>query len=202
MHATIYNEFRAILSQLKITGPILEIGAVPEENTLLNIDLLRARERIGINIAPASSYNGFDILQASATDLSVFKNGHFDCVLSNATIEHEKQFWKICAEIRRVLRPGGVAIVGAPGYSRTGDTGHLTLSKPAAAFPASAAAGADPLAEWDVTTLVYRYHGAPKDYYRFSEDAFREVIFEGYRDVCIRTVMVPPRLIGSGIKAV
>jgi SAM-dependent methyltransferase len=192
MHATIYNEFRTILSQLKITGPILEIGAVPEENTLLNIDLLRNLERIGINIAPASSYNGFDILQASATDLSLFESGHFDCVLSNATIEHEKQFWKICAEIRRVLRPGGVAIVGAPGYSQNSDTERLALSKPA---------GADPLAEWDVTTLVYRYHGAPKDYYRFSEDAFREVIFEGYRDVCIRTVMVPPRLIGSGVKS-
>jgi SAM-dependent methyltransferase len=191
MHHTIYSEFRAIISQLNTTGEILEIGAVPQENTLLNIDLLRDRKRVGVNIAPASSYNGFDILQASATDLSIFETGRFECVLSNATIEHEKHFWKICAEIRRVLRPGGVAIVGAPGYSQESDTERLALSKPA---------GADPLAEWDVTTLVYRYHGAPKDYYRFSEDAFREVIFEGYRDVSIRTVMVPPRLIGSGIK--
>lgn len=191
MHHTIYNEFRTIISELNITGKILEIGAVPEENTLLNIDLLRDRERVGVNIAPASSYNGFDILQACATDLSIFGSDHFDCVLSNATIEHEKHFWKICAEVRRVLRPGGVAIIGAPGYSQNSDTERLTLSKPT---------GADPLAEWDITTLVYRYHGAPKDYYRFSEDAFREVIFEGYRDVCIRTVMVPPRLIGHGTK--
>jgi SAM-dependent methyltransferase len=191
MHATIYNEFRTIISQLKITGRVLEIGAVPEENTLLNMDLLRDRERVGVNIAPASCYHGFDILQADATDLSIFDSDRFDCVLSNATIEHEKHFWKICAEIRRVLRPGGVAIIGAPGYSQNSDTGQLDLSKPA---------GADPLAEWDFTTLVFRYHGAPKDYYRFSEDAFREVIFEGYRDVCIRTVMVPPRLIGNGTK--
>jgi SAM-dependent methyltransferase len=193
MHQTIYNEFRTIISGLNVTGKVLEIGALPAENTLLNIDLLKVRERIGINLKPPTSYNGFNILQANATDLSIFESNHFDCVLSNATIEHEKHFWKICAEIHRVLRPGGVAIIGAPGYSRNTDTQHLTLSKPT---------GADPLDEWHVTALIYRYHGAPKDYYRFSEDAFREVIFEGYRDVCIRTVMVPPRLIGYGFKLI
>jgi ubiquinone/menaquinone biosynthesis C-methylase UbiE len=118
----------------------LKFGAVPEENTLLNIDLLRDRKRVGVNIAPASSYDGFDTLQASATDLSIFGSDDFDCVLSNATIEHEKQFCKICAEIRRVLRPGGVAIAGAPGYSQNSDTRHLSIDSPCVRLSLSATA--------------------------------------------------------------
>ena len=40
----------------------------------------------------------------------------------------------------------------------------------------------------------------PGDYYRFSEQAVREVFFEGMKEVEIRTVLVPPRIIGTGIR--
>lgn len=191
MHSTIYGAFRDIVSKMNIAGRILEIGAVPAENTLLNLDVLRDQERIGVNIEKPSRFNGFDIVQMSGNDLSIFPSGHFDCVLSNATIEHEKHFWKICAEIHRVLRPGGVAIIGAPGYSHDCDVARLGLSRPE---------GGETLAEWPVISLIYQYHAAPKDYYRFSADAFREVIFDGYGNVEVLTIMVPPRLIGYGIK--
>jgi hypothetical protein len=47
------------------------------------------------------------------------------------------------------------------------------------------------------TLLVHEF---PGDYYRFSLQAFREVLLEGLKDVEIRSVMIPPRIIGAGIK--
>lgn len=191
MHSAVYAEFYRIVAGLDLSGPVLEVGATPSPDTLLAMDLLRGRERYGVNIAPASSFDGCPIIQANGNDLSFFEDGYFACVVSNATIEHDPYFWRSCAEMRRVLRPGGAAVIGAPGY---GDEGNL----PALGLPAPLNSPAT--ADWPYSTLAYRYHGEPKDYYRFSPDAFREVIFEGYRDVTIRTVLVPPRHIGCGFK--
>jgi SAM-dependent methyltransferase len=182
MHPTIYKEFRKIVFALKPKGRILEVGAIPKWKSLLAMEELRGEERIGVNIEEGCEYKGFKIVKANGNDMSIFPTNHFDCALSNATIEHDPYFWKTCAEIRRVLRIGGMAIIGAPGF--TVDSGLLRL-----------------LLSPTVFTLTYQYHGAPKDYYRFSPTAFREVVFEGYRDVVIKSVMMPPRIIGYGFKA-
>ena len=191
MHSGVYAEFRRILAGLDLSGPVLEVGATPTQDTLLAMDLLHGRERYGVNIAPASSIDGCPIIQANANDLSFFEDGYFGCVVSNATIEHDPYFWKSCAEIRRVLRPGGAAVIGAPGYGDEGNLRALGLPVPE---------GSPAAADWSRSTLAYHYHGEPKDYYRFSPDAFREVIFDGYRDVTICSVLIPPRHIGSGFK--
>ena len=44
--------------------------------------------------------------------------------------------------------------------------------------------------------LTFRHHNAPRDYYRFGVEAFTDVIFEGYRDVRLKTLLMPPRIIG------
>ena len=191
MHPAVYEEFRRIVAGLDLSGPVLEIGAEPTPNTLLAMDLFRDCERFGVNIAPSSEIDGCPIIEANANDMSFFEDGYFACVVSNATIEHDRHFWKSCAEIHRVLRPGGAAVIGAPGFADVGNTGVLALSTPS---------GSPAAADWPATSLVYHYHGQPKDYYRFSVDAFREVVFDGYRDVAIRTVLVPPRIIGCGLK--
>src|SRR6266478_2767741 len=107
MHGAIHEEFRRLLAALNIGGRVLEIGATPDASTVLAIDLLDGTERVGVNISPPSHYKGFPILQANGNDLSVFPDRHFDCVLSNATLEHDRCFWKTCEEIRRVLRTDG-----------------------------------------------------------------------------------------------
>ena len=50
------------------------------------------------------------------------------------------------------------------------------------------------------STPVLLVHDFPGDYYRFSEQALREVLFEGFELLEQRTVMAPPRLIGVGRK--
>ena len=117
MDPRVYNEFREILSAFKVKGRILEVGAVPSADSLLAMDTLREEECVGLNITGNVGFGSFNIIEANSNDMSMFPTGHFDCVLSNATIEHDPFFWKTCAEMRRVLRVGGAAVVGAPGFT-------------------------------------------------------------------------------------
>lgn len=192
MDPTVYSEFRKILSALQVKGRILEVGAVPSADSLLAMDILRGEERIGLNIEGNIGFGGFDIVEANGNDMSIFPTGHFDCVLSNATIEHDPFFWKTCAEIRRVLRVSGIAVIGAPGFTAQSSVATLGIEAPWKD---------DQWRCWAKSALTFRYHGAPMDYYRFSPTAFRDVIFEGYRDVKIKSIMVPPRIIGHGFKS-
>ena len=191
MHPTIYREFHQVVLSLRQKRRVLEVGAMPSADSLLTMDELRAAERVGVNITGGHEFGGFKIIQANGNDMSMFPTGYFDLVLSNATIEHDPFFWKTCAEMRRVLCVGGVAIIGAPGYTVECGLSNLDTYAPRTE---------DETRICRESALTFRYHGAPLDYYRFSPNAFRDVIFEGYRNVEIRSVMVPPRLIGHGVK--
>jgi hypothetical protein len=48
-------------------------------------------------------------------------------------------------------------------------------------------------------TRTYRVHFA-FDYYRFSEQAVREVFFSGMERIGTEAVLVPPRIIGHAVK--
>jgi ubiquinone/menaquinone biosynthesis C-methylase UbiE len=115
--------------------------------------------------------------------MDCFEDSRFDLVLCNATIEHDKFFWKTISEIRRVTKAGGHMVVGAPGYTT---------------FVRSQSARS-PLNLLINATVTYRIHGKG-DYYRFSPQSFREVLLEGMKDVEIHTIMLPPRIIGVGTK--
>lgn len=190
MHPVIFGEFRRITATLGITGRVLEVGALPSNGSLLTMAELAGCERVGINIGPPSAFNGIAILQMNGNDMRGFESEQFDAVLSNATLEHDPRFWLTCAEIRRVLKPGGVAVIGVPGFLPDADLDRLGLAIP----------GGAPDQDYKNASLTFKYHGAPHDYYRFSEMAIGEVFFQGYRDVQIRPVMRPPRLIGQGRK--
>jgi SAM-dependent methyltransferase len=191
MHSTILSAFRNILSGLDVQGRVLEIGAIPSTSSLLALDVLEKNERIGINLDGNIDFGGFRIVEGNANDMPMFPEAHFDCVLSNATIEHDAFFWRTLSEVRRVLRRGGVMIIGAPGFTDESGVARLGIEPPWEE---------DDLRSWRNSALTFRFHGAPDDYYRFSPSAFREVIFAGYSDVAIRSLMVPPRLIGYGFR--
>jgi hypothetical protein len=48
-------------------------------------------------------------------------------------------------------------------------------------------------------TRTYRVH-FDFDYYRFSEQAVREVFFAGMEQIGTEAIMVPPRIIGHAVK--
>jgi hypothetical protein len=57
----------------------------------------------------------------------------------------------------------------------------------------------DPERDQGRATHTYRVHYR-FDYYRFSEQAVREVFFEGMTRVRVKPVMFPPRIFGHGYK--
>jgi hypothetical protein len=49
-------------------------------------------------------------------------------------------------------------------------------------------------------TTTFQIHNEPGDYYRFSDQAFREVVMGGLDRIEVTSIMWPPRLMGVGWK--
>jgi SAM-dependent methyltransferase len=158
----------------------LEVGA--GDWTLLSIPRLLRGPRVALNLRFTKA--GPELAKTSRTIANgnqlPFADATFDCVLSCSTLEHDKYFWRSTAEILRVLRPGGHFVVGVPIY--------MTLPT-----------------DKEFTTQTYARHGLAynADFYRFSEQAVREVFFEGYAavtdEVIVRT-SPNPYLVAAGRK--
>lgn len=136
---------------------VLEVGAGAW--ALLSIPLLKEARKVALNLRftnPAALAGTADLIVGNGNSLG-FPDETFDCVMSCSAMEHDAYFWKTAAETRRVLKKGGLFIVGVPIY-RTLPT------------------------DYRYTTLTYARHGLAynADFYRFSEQAVREVIFEGF----------------------
>lgn len=195
MDPVVYSAFRRIVQETRPGGRILEIGAVPSADSLLAMkELDGAEQRLGINLSPAARFQDFSIVEGSANDMPMFAAESFDCVLCNATLEHDRFFWKSCAEIRRVLRIGGLAIIGVPSFARYADINIMRWPRVLAWLLKRRSGLTD-------STLTFRYHWGPEDYYRFSETACREVLLEGFGDVKVQSIMTPPRTISYGFKS-
>ncbi|KQZ81865.1 hypothetical protein ASD64_08890 [Mesorhizobium sp. Root157] len=77
----------------------------------------------GLFPSPAYSYSGLDIEAGNNVDIvpanpfiwNEIKNNSFDICVSGQTFEHNPYFWITFAEIARVLTPGGMALIVAPG---------------------------------------------------------------------------------------
>jgi SAM-dependent methyltransferase len=191
MHKRIYQEFERICSDRKAGGAVLEVGARASPRGLLAMKCLKqAREKIGINLNPSSRYEDFEIVQGNANDMRMFPDERFDTVLCNAMLEHDKFFWKTVSEIHRVTKRGGLIVIGVPGYVTLPVNRLFRGKRPGIRM-------VDWLFE---STVTYRIHDAPGDYYRFSPQAVEQVLLQRMKDIQIRVTMIPPRIIGSGIK--
>jgi ubiquinone/menaquinone biosynthesis C-methylase UbiE len=161
--------------------------------------LHKATEKIGINLKGSHNYRDFVIVQGNANRMDCFPDRSFDVVLSNATVEHDKYFWKTIAEIHRVVKKDGLIVIGAPGYT---DSKFEQSVHKISRLPLLRRLQNHRL--YDAmfsTTITYRVHKSPGDFYRFSLQAFKEVFFENCHDIKLETAMWPPRIIGSGRKS-
>jgi SAM-dependent methyltransferase len=65
----------------------------------------------------AGDYTGIDRKEGDGVDLVMdghaldFLDHQFDVVVSTSALEHDPEFWRTLAEVRRVLRPGGYFIL-------------------------------------------------------------------------------------------
>jgi SAM-dependent methyltransferase len=193
MHPIVYAEFEKICSQRELRGAVLEVGATPDASTLLTLPALKQMtEKIGLNLNGPSHYADFGILQGDANAMLCFEDGQFDAVLCNATLEHDRYFWKTLAEIKRVSKTGGLIVIGVPGFQE--DVNKNLFRRILGKFPFLTSAS------FMAGTKTLGIHKFPGDYYRFSPQAVEEVFLEGLREVKVCSVLSPPRVIGYGIK--
>jgi SAM-dependent methyltransferase len=114
-----YKERRAILgrelSRLPAPGVALDIGAAGGGNT----GVLRTRGwqafalDYSVTAAEIARARGLDAMRADARDLPV-RSGTCDLVTAFDVLEHIDEDYLVTAEIARVLRPGGTALIAVP----------------------------------------------------------------------------------------
>ena len=210
MHPAIYNLFEQLFREYPPPGnEILEIGATANvSETLLTLfkKISKTYHCVGINIKVNQADNlPYSLIQCNGNDMKIFDDESFDAIVCNAVLEHDKFFWKTIAEVRRVLKPGGLFYVGVPGYSKQ----NTLLQKALLTVIRSANLRSVPLlyrfAQWVLltrlaSTYTYMFHSAPNDFYRFSEEAIQEVFFEDFVVLHLERMLEPVRMIGVGYK--
>lgn len=92
------NEF--LIERLPPGGRILEIGA---ENSMMS-----GADVETMNLLPGSTY------QADITTWTGIESNRFDCIVCMEVLEHTVDPFDAMAEIRRLLKPGGLLLASAP----------------------------------------------------------------------------------------
>ncbi len=74
MHPAVYDLFNDICHAHDIRGTVLEIGATPDDSTLLTLPSLSSgqAEKIGINKSGESHFKDFVIRAVDANDMNCF----------------------------------------------------------------------------------------------------------------------------------
>ncbi|NTW27559.1 MAG: class I SAM-dependent methyltransferase [Candidatus Moranbacteria bacterium] len=184
MSPKVYKAFNDIINEHysgENIDKVLEIGTY--HWSLLDIDKFKNSEKTGLNISfsdlEKKMLSGkFTLVEGNTNNLS-FADSQFDCVMSCSVFEHDKYFWKSLSEISRVIKKGGLFVVGIPIY--------MSLKT-----------------DIKNTTLTYHRHGLSynADFYRFSEQAAQEVLLDGYDIKYSKIVRKYPNpyLVIAGIK--
>lgn len=196
MSPTVLQAFAKLCRDESLTGPVLEIGAVPGPDCLLRLPALaHLTGKTGINLASFPSGDGIRMVTGDANRMTLFPDAHFGGVLCNSTLEHDPRFWLTLAEIRRVLAPGGLVAIGVPGLRGMGPH-FLAPPRSFAGLAVRMIAALTRSAPLRAATATLGEHHYPGDYYRFTEQAVREVFLEGMENPRVRWLMNPPRIIG------
>jgi SAM-dependent methyltransferase len=168
MHTMVAKTYQKFAEKYEMKGPFLEVGAGAADQSILSGDYFLSKpDRFATNLSVMEvmeepEADKIQFVRCNANDMrDVFADGQFGTVLCNAMIEHDKYFWRSLDEMKRVLAPGGILAIGAPGYVARRhlkeDINNDKLNK---------------------ATLTLDVHSTP-DYWRFSRMAFKEVICEG-----------------------
>lgn len=224
MHPKILREFQRLAKEFNTKGPYLEVGAI-RGATVTSEDWFSKEERHALSLNDASELEAAQVedLEVEATEVEaddietteieggnvevlkieavqdsgiafhrgsaqdmrgLFADNCFYTVISGTVLQHDKQFWLSLEEMKRVLAPGGVLMVAVPAFTKPRPRVKIINAKGNPVRNAAATSGIQ----------------GPPDYWRFSPQAVREVIFNGFEIKELRTFMMPPRVIGVGVK--
>jgi SAM-dependent methyltransferase len=199
MHPLIFEEFDRICAGAGPFHRVLEIGVRPAEHPLLTLpSLAHARIKIGIDLGKGFRAEKFSVLQGNANHMDFFRDGAFDLILCNSMLEHDSRFWLTLREIRRVAKPGALLVFGVPGFSEMGRQPELKIARCLAWVPGIGSGWKNRVEALAASTPTLGLHAYPSDYYRFSEQAVREIFLEGLVRTETKQILNPPRMIGWG----
>jgi len=210
MNPALYSRFEQLFHEYPPSGnEILEVGATANvSETLLSIfkNISKTYHCVGINIKVNSADNlPYTLIQCNGNDMNTFDDESFDAVTCNAVLEHDKFFWKTIAEVRRVLKPEGLCYVGVPCFLKKRNLVQKTLlklrnSRFLRSIPLLYALAWKAIGTQLAATSTYMYHSSPHDFYRFSVDAVKDVMLEGFAVLHLEYVLNPVRIIAVGRK--
>jgi SAM-dependent methyltransferase len=206
MDPVVYSKFESVLEMYAAKekfGKILEVGAVPSEASLLRAKFFDgSQEKIGINLDGPHSYKDIHIVKGNANHMDCFQDEEFDLIVCNAMLEHDPFFWRSISEMKRVLKKGGILIIGVPGFDTLkNEEWNEKFKNILRKFPfLQKVFGRKFLGMLFNSTPTFKLHNYPGDFYRFSPQAMKTVFFDGLEIYDIEGVMVPPRLIGIARK--
>jgi SAM-dependent methyltransferase len=185
MNPIINSHFQALGEKYKMKGPFLEVGAAGGQNAILSGTYFKDRaDRFAINLIETKQEDGISFVECNSNDMrGTFEDNYFGTVMSNAVLEHDRYFWRSLDEMKRVLAPGGLLVIGAPAFIPLNQT-QATVSGLPKGSPA---------------TITYEVHARP-DYWRFSRQAFNYVVCEGLDLLELRVVSTIPSLVCVGRK--
>jgi SAM-dependent methyltransferase len=183
MSKKVFEDFQKIINEFyKGAGPasVIELGAY--HWSLLSMEKFNNSRKVAFNFSYTENdkkkLEKYEVIEGNINSMT-FKDEEFDCAMSCSTFEHDKYFWKSIAETRRILKKGGLFVVGVPVYTELA-TDMMT------------------------STLTYKVHGKSynMDFYRFSEQAVREVLLEGFEVVSVvySRKYPNPYLLMAGVK--
>jgi len=185
--------YREICTQFDMSGSILEIGCGPSEYTVLNMDILKdAKFKVGINLQHYTHYEHFHVIECNSNDMhDLFDDNTFDVIFSICVLEHDKYFWKSLEEIRRVIKPGGLFLLAVPALANNMNMCKYVIDE-----------HKEQIKNMDIlnSTLTYCVHNAPGDYWRFTEQAYKEILLEGFIDIEYSLFLMPPIIVGYGTR--
>lgn len=122
-----------------ITGKVLSIGSgtdVDAQGRHYRDYFPLASHYVTSDVTP-----GCDLI-LDARSVPEISDGAYDCIFCSGVLEHVDDYQAALAEITRILRPGGVLLLGLP--------------------------------------FRQALHGAPQDYWRFTEYGIRHLLRESY----------------------
>jgi hypothetical protein len=187
-HAKILREFQTLAETHNARGPYLEVCVGPPKNAVL-LDDYFSGERQAIGPEAATEINGVTFNRGNPNDMrDLFEDGRFSTVLWNGALAYDKYFWRSLDEIKRVVAPGGVLIVAAPGYSKKAKFGQKVVG-----------AKDSPI---DNATVTPRVHSSRPDYWRVSPQAMKQTILEGFDVREVHTSMLAPWVFAVGVKPI
>ena len=187
LRTKIVKEFETLVRLHGPEGPILELMRGPRRQAVSLTPAWADRERHVLVPGAGGTLDGVEFHKGDPNDMTdLFDDECFSTVVWNRALERDAAFWLTLGEIRRVLSPGGVLLICTQGFSKANKYGVKIQGAQGADIP--------------FLTTTGTISAAAADYWRFSPQGLRRVVYNGFDVREVRMAFMVPHLFGVGVK--